>query len=334
MPNIKNQIANRITETFRTVFIDTLSIGLDTKSSRERINRLKKDYPGIPLDVLADRKILTQSRITAAEGAVSGAAISGIEGSYAAAVTAATAGSGGSGGPVVAGPALAPTLTAIGGVVTTEVAVTTRAQMKLIVDLAEIYNCPYDTKNDEDAWFIFKSALDITTFDFTLRSIQTAMNLEGRRLFIKLLQYKLIRRRFQKFVARTAGPQIARLLAQKYLAKIAAPVINIAIGGYANNRFTKRIGKVAKKKAKIRSAIYKEMNENLKISSDERVLFLSIMIQLANLSNYFSDNFMGLYNITAKHIKSTKKCAPNTSTQYKDVHQCHQYPFLSSTHSQ
>ena len=49
------------------------------------------------------------------------------------------------------------------------------------------------------------------------------------------------------------------------------------------------------------------MNENLKMSSDERVLFLSIMIQLANLSNYFSDNFMGLYNITAKHIKSTKK---------------------------
>lgn len=208
---------------------------LMVKGSYERNARaayFQQKYPDLSPDEIADKLISVTMRYAAIAGGVSGVATSANE-----IMTISSAG-------------LAWSLFV--GSVGAEMVYLARVQMRLILDLAVIYDIQLDPEDPEDVLLVFGYALGVAPAD----ALGQLLQISGR-----AVTKDAVRKYISKSTLETIqklGQKIGLKILQRSILKFAIPVASVAISSSYNYTSTKAIGKVAKNHFKNRGTV----NEN------------------------------------------------------------------------
>ncbi len=280
---------NKIAKLVEDKFLALVRMGLDDHKSQERVNKARSQHPGLPRDALSNILIKRAMRKTTVDGVVSGGAITACEATL----------------PVTGGGSTVPVVAAITAIVLGDVTYTTSVQMKLITDIAHLYECPFSKENEEDVWFIFKYALGLKGTEKLGGYSRILFSDTARKQFRKLLRTG-IRRAVQDRVAKTTGRRVARYLGEKYVLRI-IPIVNAALGGYFNRRITKSVGKWTKIKAKIRSATFKQIDTLNTIGPNEKHWVLPLIFAVGTANDKLTDNVISLYVQSQGRLELTQE---------------------------
>lgn len=180
----------------------------------------QRKYLGLPPDDVADALVRTAVRVAAITGGATGAAATA--GQFAAVPT--------------AGAGIAVMTGAIG----TEMIALTTIQMRLVLDLATIYNQPFDAEDPEDVLVVFGYALGAAPVDVLGRAAKHAAA-HGTRTTVRRVVSKGTLRAVQDF-GRLLGVKIL----QRTIIKYSVPVASAAIGSGYNYAATKTFGSIAR----------------------------------------------------------------------------------------
>jgi hypothetical protein len=147
---------------------------IDPRAAAERVSALRRAYPGLPNDVLADHLTRRAARKTTVEGVGSGAGVTACE-------------------LAVATPDTEPAhrVAAIGGTVALligDLTYTTDLQLKLVLDVAELYEVPYDPADEDDVWLIFKAAVGLKGVERATATTTVLFREIGHKQFRRLLR--------------------------------------------------------------------------------------------------------------------------------------------------
>src|SRR6266705_4743452 len=135
----KGWIKKRLQEAFFTA----VRACLNEHKAAQRAASVREKYPGMPQDVLAKILIDRAVRKTMIEGAANGGAITAAEAVIA-----------------VPAPEAGQRVLAISGIAALmagDVAYATKIQMQLLLEIGEIYRCPFSKDDEDDVWLIFKA---------------------------------------------------------------------------------------------------------------------------------------------------------------------------------
>lgn len=191
-------------------------------------NYFKTKYPSLTKDQIAKKIISLTAKNAAALGGATGATMSTNE-----IVGLITAGEGGIG---------LPANIAIAGIsIGTEIISLTHFQIKMVAELAKLYEVPLDAEDPEDIWIIFAYAVG-----------GSASELAGA--FGKKIGTTATRRGIKRVISKETlkqlqaiGRKIGIKILQKTIIKYAVPVVSIGLGSSWNYLSTKAIGKIAQK---------------------------------------------------------------------------------------
>jgi len=284
---LRNRIRKRVEDTVYKV----VRANLNEKRTAEIVAKLKKKYQGLPQDALAGILIKRAVRKTTVEGTANGGAITALE-----VVLVAPSPEPGTKAAAAAG---------IVALISGDVTYTTRIQIQLLLDLAHLYDCPFDVDDEEDVWLIFKAALGLKGAERVAAYGRFIFYQAAKKQFRKLLRTG-IRKAVQERVIKIAGRQVARYLGEKSLMRL-VPVANAAIGGAFNNRVTKSVGKWAKVKAKVRSSTLKQLKKLKSGASDDRIWILPIIFHVGTADDKLTDNILTLYAHTMKNLELSEE---------------------------
>lgn len=218
---------------------------LMVKGSYERNARaayFQQKYPDLSPDEIADKLISVTVRYATIAGGVSGVATSANE-----IMTISSAG-------------LAWSLFV--GSVGAEMVYLARVQMRLILDLAVIYDIQLDPEDPEDVLLVFGYALGVAPAD----ALGQLLQISGR-----AVTKDAVRKYISKSTLKTVqelGQKIGLKILQRSIIKFAIPVASVAISSSYNYTSTKAIGKVAKNHFKNRG----KGNENDLVTVAEDVI--------------------------------------------------------------
>lgn len=164
--------------------------------------------------------------------------------------------------------------------------------MQLVMDMAQLYECPFSKEDEDDVWLIFKAAMGLK-------------GTERIGFYSRILVYEAAKKQFRRFlrtglrkavqlgVGKVAGPRIAKYLAEKYVIRLVFG-INIVLGGLFNYWVTKAVGKWAKVKAKIRSSVFSQA-DLLRNDPKWRIWVLPIMFHVGTADDKLTDNLVTVY---------------------------------------
>ncbi len=268
---------NKVIKAVQDKFLSVVRAGLNDTKAIDRIKKLKSQYSGLPNDMLCEILIKRAKRKTMIEGAANGAGISFCELSV----------------PASAGGSTPAAITGILALFTGDVAYTTHIQMQLIMDIAQLYKCPFSKDNEEDVWMIFKAALGLKGIEKIGGYVNIMFVETAKKQFRKLLRTG-IRRALQKRMTKLAGRKIARYLGEKYVLRL-IPVVNTVIAGYFNNRLTKSVGKWAKVRTKVRSSCFKQIDLINDSGVTEKHWVLPLIFAVGTVEDKLTDNVLSLY---------------------------------------
>lgn len=286
----KERVKQKILDTVHNTLFSVVKKSLDQDNAKKRVMKVREKYKGLPNDVVSGILIKYAVRKTTIEGGSNSVAISGCEGLIAAPV-----------------PDAAHKIAAGTGVITfitTDVAYTTKVQMQLLLEIAELYDCPYDNNDEDDVWLIFKAALGLKGVERTTVYGRFIFNEAAKKQFRRLLRTG-IRKSLQDRVGKIAGRQVARYLGEKYILRL-IPILNIAIGAEINHKITKQVGKYAKVKAKIRSSLFNSLK---KIEFEDATFLkwtLPIIFYIGTIDDKLTDNHLMVYSQVNNRINLNK----------------------------
>lgn len=285
----KKGLRHRIRSGVKIKVLEVVSNGMDEKKIAEQVAKLRREFKTLPNDALVRILIKRAVRKTTLEGMADGAAITVLEGVIAA-----------------PNPEPASKAAAVAGIVALisgDVAYTTRVQMQLLLEIAQIYDCPYAKGSEEDVWLIFRAALGMRGVERMSPHIRYIFVETAKKQFRKLLRTG-IRKALQDRVVKLAGRQVGKYLSEKALMRL-VPVVNVAIGGAINNRVTKSVGKWAKVKAIVRSSTLNQLRDLDSGTSDDRIWILPIIFQVGTADDKLTDNTLTHYAHTLKNLALT-----------------------------
>lgn len=277
----KNWFRQRIMEKIQEAFLLAVRFGLNEQKAAYKAANLRRKFPGFSKDALVEILIRRAARKTAAEGAVNGGAITAAEAGIAA--PAPEAGQ---------RPAL---IGAVGGLLVADVAYTTKVQMQLLLEIGEIYECPFSKDDEDDVWLIFKAALGITGAERAGAYSRFIFTEAGEKRFRKFLRDQGRRRAAQEMLRRIAGRKIAKYLSEKVVMRLIA-VANAVFGFFFNRFVTRQVGKWAKVRAKIRASTFRGIDELKKTDRAAAIITLPVIFIAGTAGEEFpSDNLATLY---------------------------------------
>lgn len=179
---------------------------LNSDKAAERAAAVRKSHPGMPKDALAQILIGRAARKTMIEGALNGAAITAAEIPLAAPV------------PEPGHKALA--ISGIAALLVGDIGFTTKVQMQLLLELGELYECPFSKDDEDDVWLVLKAALGAKGTERIGTYARYVFSETARKQFRRLLRSHGIRRTVQKIVEKVAGREIARRLSERALLRL------------------------------------------------------------------------------------------------------------------
>ncbi len=185
-----------------------------------RAEHFQAKYPDLSADELADKLISVATRYAAVAGGLSGVASSADE--------LALVATGGIAWPLFIG--------AIGG----EMIYLARLQMRLVLDLAVVYDLQLDPNDPEDVLMVFGYALGIAPVE----ALGQILQISGQ-----AITKDAIRKYISKGTLKTIqdlGKKIGLKILQRNIIKYAIPIASIGVASTYNYTATQSIGKIAK----------------------------------------------------------------------------------------
>ncbi|MBA3830695.1 MAG: hypothetical protein H0X34_02135 [Chthoniobacterales bacterium] len=261
-------------------FLTAVRSCLNEEKAAEQASSVQRKYQGLPKDALADLLIKRAARKTMIEGAASGGAVTAAE-------------------TIVAVPAPEPgqRVGAIAGIaasLTVDVAYTTRVQMQLLLEIGNVYDCPFNKDDEDDVWLIFKAALGIKGTEKAGAYARYIFTEAAEKQFRRFLRNEGRRRAAQETIRRVAGKEVAKLLSESTVLK-AIWGFNMAFGAYFNLRVTRDVGKWAKVKAKIRASTFQIITRITANGFEGTLLILPTIFLAGTANRQVTDNLISLY---------------------------------------
>lgn len=278
----KEEVVRRVSETFTTV----VRASMNEEKASTNAQWAREKYWGLSSDALADVLIKRAAQKTKWEGAVTGLGVTGTE-------------------ALAATPLPEPThkvvaVTGGAALLITDIAYTTRIQVQLLLEIAQVYDCPFERDDEEDIWLVFKAALGLKGTEQIGTYGRFVFAEAARKQFRKLLRTG-IRRAVQERVVKIAGPRVAKYLGEKYVLRL-VPFFNAGIGYAFNNRVTKSVGKWAKVKAKVRAFAFKQVKRIGTEEPEALVWVLPIIFYVGTADDKLTENVLALYSQTNKRM--------------------------------
>jgi hypothetical protein len=166
--------------------------------------------------------------------------------------------------------------------------------MQLLLEIGQIYECPFSKDDEDDVWLIFKAALGIKGTERVGAYGRFIMTEMAEKQFRKFLRDQGRRRAAQEALRRIAGRQIAKYLSEKILLRLVA-VANAVFGFWFNRSVTRKVGKWAKVKAKIRASTFQSIDELQKVDRGAAVLALPVIFLAGIHNGDVNENVVTLY---------------------------------------
>jgi len=223
---------------FQRILLDSLKGYAQTTSA----DKLRKQYAGLPRDVIANRTISRVSRATLVAGALSGAAISVAE-LPAMASVAGTILSVFTASPVTV-PILAISLPVAIVAFGAEMVYTLRMQIRMAYDLFLLYDLPLDPDDPQALWEAFLIGLGAQGGETVGQALRVTVPKVAAQQAQDLMRSGLIRRRVHDWVEKRLSRQLARrYLAEGFLLKMVVPGLNIVLSAGWNYFTTQGLGR-------------------------------------------------------------------------------------------
>lgn len=279
---IKGDLVQRAGDTF----ISVVRSSMNDQNAKAVAHGIREKYRGLPNDSHADILIKLAVRKTKWEGFASGLGITGCEIMVA--------------DPVPEPGHKAASIAGTIGLILGDIAFTTRVQMQLVISIAEIYNCPFQSGDDEDIWTIFKAAIGLKGTEKVGSYSRFIFTETARKQFRKLLRTGL-RRAVQDKIIKIAGPTVGRYIAEKNVMRI-IPLANAGIGYVFNSNVTKGVGKWAKVKSKVRSSTFEDIKFIKDSDPDSLIWVLPIIFYMSTSDDTLTENELTLYSQTSNRL--------------------------------
>ena len=270
----RNWLRKHLEQAFHTAVM----AALNEHKAAARAASVRTKFPGMPKDALAQILTKRATRKTVIEGAGNGAAVTALEGTLAS--------------PEPASKTLV--LTGIGALLTADIAFTTKVQMQLLLEIGEIYECPFSKDDEDDVWLILKTAFGLRGTEKVSSYGRFIFTEAAKKQFRALLRRHGVRRAAQQAVAKIAGKQVAKYVSEKALMGL-IPVANAAFGAWFNRRVTRAVGKWAKVKAKIRASTFASIDALNQSDRTAAIWILPLIFHVGTADDQLVDNTVTLY---------------------------------------
>lgn len=250
-------------------FINLLRQVVSSYQKNARAEYFQQKYPGLSSDEVADILISVTVRYAAIAGAITGIAVSASQ--------IALIGS--------AGMTAALFVTSIGA----EMVYLARIQIRLVLDLATVYDVQLDPNDPEDILMIFGYALGVTPIEFLGKGVQIAASETSKRA-IKTYVSKGTLKAVQD-LARRLGFRIL----QRTIIKYVVPAVSAAVGSGYNYTTTISLGRIARLHLKNRGKVTDELRNLISKQHLYELIYPASVMYVAKVDGEFHERERELY---------------------------------------
>src|SRR6266536_1557573 len=243
---MKDEDRNWIRQKLEEAFLTAVRSCLNEEKAAKKAVAVREKFPGMPKDALAEVLTRRAARKTAIEGGANGAAVTVAEAAIAT--------------PAPEGGQRVWAISAIPTLLAADVGYATKVQMQLLLEIGEIYDCPFSKDDEDDVWLIFKAALGVKGTERVGAYARFIFTEAAEKQFRKFLRDQGRRRAAKEALRRIAGREIAKYLSEKILLRLIS-VANAVFGFWFNRSVTRKVGKWAKVKAKIRASTLQSIDQ-------------------------------------------------------------------------
>lgn len=258
-------------------FLKLLRMVITSYDRNARAEYFLKKYPGLPPDDVADRLISVTVRYATVAGAVAGVAVTADQ--------VATLGSAGM------------TVALLVGTIGAEMLYLSYIQMRLVLDLAVVYDLRLDSEDPEDVLMIFGYALGIAPADLAGRGL-VKVSKSGAEYAVRKYVSKSTLRTIQN-IARRLGVKVL----QRTIIKYAVPVACAAVGSTYNYMTTKTVGQIARRHFQNRGRVADELRVVLSRQHTYDLAFLAAARYMCTMDGTFDPKQKELYQSLLSQIR-------------------------------
>ena len=250
-------------------FIKLLVKVMQSYNRNARAEYFQQKYPGLHPDEIADILNAVTVKYAAITGAVAGAAVTANQ------ITTLSS----------AGMTMPLMVSVIGG----EMIYLAKLQLRLVLDLAVVYDLQLDPNDPEDILMIFGYAVGVAPTELLGKGVNFAAR-EGTKRAIK----KYISKGVLKFI-QELGRKIGIKILQRTIIKYTIPIVSAVIGSGYNYVTTKSVGKIAKAHLKNRGKVTDELRVLVSRQNTYSIVFPAAAMYIAQIDGQLSDKEQEFY---------------------------------------
>ena len=250
-------------------FIHLLRKVVHTYDRNARAAYFQQKYPGLPPDEIADILTSVCVRYATIAGAITGAAATADQ--------------------IVTIGSLGMTAALFIGTIGAEMLYLAKIQMRLVLDIALIYDLQLDPEDPEDILLIFGYALGVTPTEMLGKGVSIAAGAATKSTIKKYISKGTLES--IKSFANRLGFKIL----QKTIIKYAVPAVSAAVGSSYNYATTKSVGRIAKVHLKNRGKVTEELRVLISRQNTYDLAFPAAAIYIAQVDDHVSPKEKELY---------------------------------------
>ena len=250
-------------------FIHLLQKVIQTYDRNARATYFQQKYPGLPADEIADILTSVTVKYATIAGAIAGAAATANQ--------------------IAALSSVGMTAALFLGSVGAEMLYLAQIQMRLVLDLAVVYDLQLDAEDPEDVLMIFGYALGVTPTEMLGKGLIVAAGAAAKGAVKKYVSKGTLKA-IQDF-ARRLGFKIL----QRTILKYAVPVASAAVGSSYNYATTLSVGRIAKAHLKNRGKVTDELRVLVSRQNTYDLAFPAAVMFMAQVDGQVSQKEMEFY---------------------------------------
>jgi uncharacterized tellurite resistance protein B-like protein len=284
---------------FQRMLYNTLERYAETASA----DKLRRKYPGLPKDVIANKYIAHVSRATLVAGAISGAVISVAE-LPALASAASTIASVFAASPVTV-PILVVSVPIMLIAFGAEMVYTVRMQIRMAYDLFLLYDLSLDPNDPKALWEAFLIGLGAKGGETATRALRVTMpKIAAQQVRkSKWLRSGMIRRYVEDWTKRLSRELARRYLAEGFLLKMVVPGLSIVLSAGWNYSTTQGLGKLIVWQVRSR-AMARDLIDKIDLGDMvSEQLLLNVTLSILQADKHFSAGELEGYKRLIERLK-------------------------------
>ena len=266
--NIKKQVSSELSEAKEFAkatniddvksgqwFISLLTKVAKTYDQNVRAEYFQKKYPGLPPDEIADILISVTVKYATIAGGVAGAAVTANQ--------------------IAALSTAGATVALMAGSIGAEMIFLARIQMRLVLDIAVLYDLQLNADDPEDILMVFGYALGVVPTEMVGKGLQKAAAAGTQQAIRKYVSKGTLK------TIQTFGKRIGMKILQRSIIKYAVPVVSAAVGSTYNYYTTKTIGQISKAHLKSRGKVTEELRTLVSRKNNYHIVFPAAVLFMA-----------------------------------------------------